>query len=260
LFSGDESLLQTLGLSLVQGSDFLQDRTGKLVNEKLIRQFTITDPIGKTIPGTEDKIIGVVKDFRCVSLKEEIPPVIISYVPDAENILIDYTGQNLPLVLTRTARSWRSVFPNHSFKYALIQEDLLKKHKEDIFFYKIITSFSIASIVISCFGLFALSWGTVQHKTKEIGIRKVLGASVPGIVALLSRDFIRLVLIAFVVAVPIAWYAMHQWLENFAYRINLGAEVFMLAGFTALLIAILTISFQSIKAALMNPVESLRNE
>lgn len=260
--SGDEDLLSTLGLELIEGQNLTAGvHDGKLVNKKLVEYFNLQDPIGAIIPGTgNEKIIGVVNDFNSVSLKKEIPLYIIGYNPGGSRILVDYTNKNIQELLPRIEKSWKEVFPENRLVYHLLDEELLARHEEDFFFYRIIVTFSIASILITCFGLFALVWGNSRKKTKEIGIRKTLGASVISIIYLLIRDFSKWVMVAFMVAVPIAYYAMHQWLQSFAFKTEVSWWIFALSGVFSLFVALLTVSFQTVKASLANPVDALRYE
>lgn len=265
--SGDEDFVETMQLEIVEGQGFQPGyQQGKLVNETLVRYFDMDDPIGANIPGTEhneegpDKIIGVVKDFNAVSLKQEIPPYIISYSDEANRLLVDVSGRELGSLLPLVEQSWQEVFPNQAFTYRLIDDELLRKHQEDTRFFRMIISFTIASVLISCFGLFGIAAFTASQRTKEIGIRKVLGASVSSILLLLSRDFIKLIAAAFLLAIPVANYFMHEWLENFAYKIEISWWMFILPGTLVLLIALFTISGRTLKAASQNLVDSLRYE
>ncbi|MBK7869999.1 MAG: FtsX-like permease family protein [Saprospiraceae bacterium] len=168
----------------------------------------------------------------------------------------DQTSKTLAFVESE----WNKIFPERAFTYTFLDETLAQNFNNEENFGKTINYFAFLAILISCFGLFGLTIHTIHLKTKEIGVRKVLGASVANIVLLLSKDFIRLVLIAMVIAAPLAWYFMNGWLQNFAYRIDIQWWIFVIAGIIALAIAFLTMSFQSIRAALANPVKSLRSE
>jgi putative ABC transport system permease protein len=155
---------------------------------------------------------------------------------------------------------WKKMIPTSPFEYSFLDEDIQKQYAEEKTFEKISNSFTVLAILISCLGLFGLAMFTAQQRIKEIGIRKVLGASVTGIVSMLSKDFLKLVFIAVLIASPLAWWAMHKWLQDFAYKINIGWWVFLLAGMIALFVAFITVSFQAVKAAIANPVRSLRTE
>jgi putative ABC transport system permease protein len=260
LFSGDEDFFKTLDLKLIAGQLPSASNKGKVVNQTLVKQFNLQEPLGALIPGTEDQIIGVVEDFTCGSFKLEIPPVIISYSQNGPSILIDYKGNDLARLLPLVQAEWKAVFPDFAFNPRIIQEDLIKKYKEDIFFYKIVITFSVVSMILSCFGLFALSWAVIQSRTKEMGIRKVLGATAVDISNLLTVTFTTRIVIAFLLAAPVGYYLMDLWLARFANKIEIGIGIFTSAGVLVLLIAFITLSMQTIKAALTNPVDEIRNE
>ena len=260
LFGGDEDFLKTLDLTLLEGELPSNVRHGKLVNQKLIRQFNLEKPIGKKVPGTEDIIIGVVQDFTCGSFKEEIPPVIISYYDTGKSLLIDYQGNNLKTVLPMIEKEWSKVFSSNYFKYSILEEELRKKYKEDTFFFKLIVTFSIISILLSCFGLFALSWAVTQNRSKEMGIRKVLGATSIDILNLLTITFTRRILIAFIIAIPIGYYLMNQWLMGFANKIELNFWIFAISVLIVIVVSSVTLSLQVAKTMMMNPINEIRKE
>lgn len=260
LFGGDEDYLKTLDLKLIEGELPSEKNNGKLVNQTLVRQFNLKKAVGELVPGTKDVIVGVVKDFTCGSFKQEIPPAIISFYKDGQSLLIDYGGSNLSKILPQIQTEWRSVFPDYSFTYRVIQEELMKKYKEDTFFYKIIITFSVISMILSCFGLFALSWAVVQSRTKEMGIRKVLGATPLDILNLLTLTFTKRIILAFVIAAPVGYYLMNQWLTRFANKIELNIWIFCVSGLMVTFIAFITLSLQTFKATMTNPVDEIKNE
>ncbi|HNP19875.1 MAG TPA: FtsX-like permease family protein [Fulvivirga sp.] len=260
LLSGDEDFFKTLDLKLIEGELPSEMNVGKLVNQTLVKQFNLKNPIGEHVPGTKDKIIGVVEDFTCSSFKQDIPPVIISYNKNGEALLIDYKGNSLARLLPQLQTEWKAMIPDYPFSYKIIQEELMKEYKDDTFFYKIIITFSIISMVLSCFGLFALSWAVIQSRTKEMGIRKVLGATVADILNLLTLTFVKRILIAFIIAAPIGYYLMNQWLTHFVNKIEINLWVFCLSGLIVALVAFVTLSLQTAKAAMTNPVDEIRNE
>jgi putative ABC transport system permease protein len=260
VFSGDEDLARTLHLTLVAGKFPTESVHGNVVNEKLVRQLNIVHPIGATIPGTDAKIVGVVKDFTCVSFKEEIPPVIISFESKAQRLLIDYSEAELSTVIPMVRRAWSEIYPGSPFSYQVIQQDLLKKYKSESFFYRIVVTFSITSMVITCFGLFGLSWAVSQSRVKEIGIRKVLGATMKDILALLSFTFLKRIMLAFVIAAPLGYLLMEKWLQSFVNRTGLNGWIFVASALVVIVISFVTLSFQTVKAALTNPVDELRRE
>jgi putative ABC transport system permease protein len=260
LLGGDEDYLKTLDLELIEGELPSEKNNGKLVNQTLVRQFNLKKAVGEKVPGTKDVIVGVVKDFTCGSFKQEIPPAIISFHKAGQSLMIDYSGSSLTKILPQIQAEWKSVFPDYSFTYQLIQEELMKKYKEDTFFYKIIITFSVISMVLSCFGLFALSWAVIQSRTKEMGIRKVLGATPLDILNLLTLTFTRRMILAFTIAAPLGYYLMNQWLTSFANKIEFNMWIFLISGLMVTFIAFMTLSLQTIKATMTNPVDEIRNE
>ncbi len=260
MFSGDVDFVRTLNLQLLEGELPSETRNGKLVNEKLVHDFKLNNPVGAIIPGTKDQIVGVVKDFVCGSFKQEIPPVIISFESTAQSLLIDYSGQEFSSMLSSVRKAWSQVFPDQPMTYKVIQEALMSKYKEETSFHRMVIAFSTISMLISCFGLFALSWAVSQSRTKEIGIRKVLGASAKDILHLLSSTFIKRILLAYALAVPFGYVLMNKWLETFSQKIPLSIEIFAVAGIIVMIMALLTLSLQTMRAALLNPVDELRDE
>jgi ABC-type transport system, involved in lipoprotein release, permease component len=269
----DEKYLQTYGIKLIAGRWFLGSEEKKLgtalvVNETFVKTLGYKNPndaIGKKVSiGINDynpSIIGVVQDFHTSSLHEAIIPVSLMPFPYfyyAAGIRIE--PGNYKNTLANIESAFKKVYPEYVYNVNFIDQALAELYKQDTRDYNLFKAFSAISIFICCIGLWGLIAFVVVRKTKEIGIRKVLGATVSNIVALLSKDFLKLVIIALVVASPIAWYFMNQWLQNFAYRISISWWVFALAGLFAVVIALLTISFQAIKAALANPTKNLRTE
>jgi putative ABC transport system permease protein len=261
----DKNLVPLLNMKIVQGSNFTgtpADSGHVLLNETAIRQAGIKDPVGKsfTLWQTKGTIIGVVKDFNYASLKTAIEPVIFYYSPSGWTVYIKTTGTDAPGAIASAQKIWKIYTQDFPFEYSFLDEDFNKMYRDDQRTAILFNVFAIAAILISCLGLFGLATYTAQVKTKEIGIRKVLGASVATIIRLLAREFIVLVLIAFVIASPVAWLMMNKWLRDFVYRININGWIFLITGLLAIAIALLTVGFQAIKAAIANPVKSLRTE
>ena len=271
LYFVDFDYLDQFKMKLVAGRgfsrEFLTDSSQAMIlNETAVKLFGYSSPeqaIGRRYKqwGSEGKIIGVVKDFHFRSLQEPIKPLSMRVGYErAVLVSLKVTGANLPATIAAVESKWKAFIPNRPFNYYFLDEFFDKQYRDEQRFGRLFLNFAALAIIISCLGLLGLaSYSTVQ-RTKEIGIRKVLGASVSGIVNLLSTDFLKLVLIAFTIAVPVAWYFMHRWLEDFAYHTDINLWVFVLAGVCALTIAFLTVSFQAIKAAITNPVKSLRTE
>ncbi len=239
---------------------------GFVVNETLINRLAFDSPevaVGKAINvhGYDSRIIGVVKDFHTVSLHERIKPVAIVYgIKNYANLSIRYQTSNLKESLTQLESAWKSVFPDKNFDYYFQDEQMGQMYESEIRFAKIIKVFTIISIIIACFGLIGLSTFSSMRRYKEIGVRKVLGATVPNILILMSREFLVLTLIGFMLSIPIANYVVSRWLEEFAYHIQLEWWMVGAAGVFTLLLTLLTVSAQSVNAAMINPMESLRNE
>jgi len=212
--------------------------------------------------GRKGTVIGVVKDFNFRSLHHAVEPLTLRYgYPDVLNrISLTVKVDNLSATLDNLKKTWDKIAPQRPFMYHFLDESFGAQYEADRHFGQLFTLFAMLAIGIACLGLFGLSTFMAQQRVKEIGIRKVLGSSVMGIMMLLSKDFMKLISIAIAVAVPICWWAMNRWLEGFAYRISIGPVIFLEAGLIAMMIALLTISWQSLKAAMANPVQSLRNE
>jgi ABC-type antimicrobial peptide transport system permease subunit len=238
-----------------------------LVNEAAARKIGYKDPVGKelTMWGDKGTIIGLMKDYHHNSLHVPIEPLILRLFKKSwnsywGNVIIKTEKGQTKQALASMEKVYKKFNPGFPFKYYFTDDEIMNTYKAEYTVSKLSRYFAFLAIFISCLGLFGLVTFTAEQKTKEIGIRKVLGASVTGIIGMLSKDFIKLVVIAAVIAFPVAWWMMHKWLSDFEYRVNIGWWVFVVAGVAALLIALLTISFQSIKAAIANPVKSLRTE
>ena len=266
----DENFVKTFGMQMAAGrffsKDFGDNGTGYVVNETALKAMGLNtkNAIGKIISiSLEDKeapIIGVVKDFNFKPVQEPIEPLVMKTNFGGGYVVMRTTPASIRKVIGTLQKSFHNVYGDYPFSYGFVSDDLSKLYITEQTMEKLFNVFSILSIVISCLGLFGLATFAAQQRIKEIGIRKVLGASEAGIATLLSKDFIQLVLISFVIAFPVAWWAMNKWLQSFAYRINISWWVFAVAGLAALLIALLTVSFQAVKAAIANPVKSLRTE
>ncbi len=268
----DHDYVQTLGMQMVQGRDFSRqfgtDSTGILLNESAAKLFG-GNVIGKRIMRFDDPqnkttkaytVIGVVKNFHFESLRRNIGALSMTLDANSGAASFRLSSENLPALIKQIEAKWKQVAPGQPFSYGFMAEDFDAIYRAEQRIGTIAITFAGLAILIACLGLFGLAAFTAEQRTKEIGVRKVLGASVGSIVTLLSKDFLKLVLIAILIASPIAWYAMYRWLQDFAYKIDIEWWVFALAGLLAVGIALLTVSFQSVKAALMNPVKSLRSE
>jgi putative ABC transport system permease protein len=248
--------------------DFMTDTTQSMIlNEAAMKMFGYSKPeqiIGRKFDqwGRKGTIIGVLKDFHFRSLQEVIKPLSIRIEPDGCSLISAEIagGKDMPATIAAIESKWKTLIPTRPFSYYFLDEFFDKQYRSEDRFGRLFLNFAILAIFISCLGLLGLASYSTMQRTKEIGIRKVLGASVGTIVNLLSREFMALVVISFLVAAPLAWYFMSKWLSGFAYRTNIGWWVFATAGFLAVCIALFTVSFQAIKAAVTNPVKSLRTE
>jgi len=265
----DEDYISTMGIHLVAGRNFSSqmatDSSAIIVNEAYAKRLDVKDPLGKIVYrdsyGVQPyHIIGIMKNFNFSSLHDEIGPAVLYDAEDKGAISAKVKTSNLPALLSQIKNKWKSIAPNQQFNYSFMDEDFDATYRSEQRIGTIFIAFSTLAILIACLGLFGLAAYAAEQRNKEIGIRKVLGASVSGIVSMLSIDFIKLVFIAIVIAAPIAWFAMNKWLQDFAYRINISWWIIAGAGLTALFIAFITISFQSVRAAIANPVDSLRSE
>lgn len=262
----DKSFIPFFKMKLVAGANFtgaVNDSAHFIVNEALVKQIGMKDPVGKRfkmrqVNGT---IIGVVKDFHFASMREKISPAIfLTGSKFIQNIYVKTTGTDAPKAIAAVQKAFKQYNGQFPFTYHFLDDVFDNLYKGEQREGTLFDYFAGIAIFISCLGLLGLAAFTAQVRTREIGVRKVLGASVNSIVGLLAMDFIKLVFIAILIASPIAWYAMHKWLESYAYHIDIAWWVYVAAGLGAIIIAFATISFQSIKAALTNPVKSLRSE
>lgn len=260
----DETFLPLLAIQLKEGRN-LSARSaadlngGILINEAFMKLAGWKTGVRQAIGGFGHKgnVVGVVKNFNYRSLHNPVEPLVLVYnTSPVSNLMLRIKPAHLPVVKA----IWQRHYPAYPFEYTFLDESFDAQYRKDRLMVAIFNGFAGLTVLVSCLGLFALVAFTTERRTKEIGIRKVLGASILGIVTLLARDFLKLVLIAIIIASPIAWYAMDTWLQDFAYKIDIEWWVFVLAGFLAAGIALLTVSSQSIKAALMNPVKSLKTE
>jgi putative ABC transport system permease protein len=246
---------------------FMTDTTQSMIlNESAVKMFGYRTPqeaVGRDFDqwGRKGKIIGVMKDFHFQSLQEKIKPLSMRIEPNGCGLVsIKVSSNNLPATISAIENKWNTLIPARPFSYFFLDEYFDKQYKSEQRFGKLFLNFAVLAIFISCLGLLGLASYSTMQRTREIGIRKVLGATVPNIVNLLSKDFLKLVGVAIIIASPIAWFGMHKWLQDFAYRIPISWWIFALAAVAATIIAIVTVSFQAIKAAVSNPVLSLRAE
>ena len=269
----DHDYVKTLGIQMAQGRDFSRsfgsDSSAIILNETAAKLLGGSSIVGKRIAKFADAqlktfrtytVIGIVKNFHFESLRDNIDALSLELDTNSGGAMFRLSGTNVPALVAQIETKWKQAAPGQPFNYAFLEDSFDQMYRAEQRIGTLALTFACLAILIACLGLFGLAAFTAEQRTKEIGVRKVLGASVGSIVALLSKDFLKLVLIAIVIASPIAWYAMNRWLQDFAYKIDIEWWVFALAGLLAVGIALLTVSFQSVKAALMNPVKSLRSE
>jgi putative ABC transport system permease protein len=269
----DEDYINTLKIKMVAGRAFSKDMptdsAAIVINESFAKLLNFSNPIGQflytpagmsTKAMNKYKIIGIMKDFNFKSLRENITPILFNLSEDRGALNIRITSTNIPSLMARVENKWREFSPNRQFSYSFMDQEFDTLYRLEQRMGGVFISFTFLAITIACLGLFGLAAYAAEQRTREIGIRKVLGAGVSTIVNLLSGDFIKLVFIAIAIATPLAWWAMHGWLQGFAYRQNIQWWVPAVAALLATFIAIGTISFHSIKAALRSPVESLKSE
>ncbi len=278
-WSVDHDYITTLGMTMKEGRDFSldfpSDSSAVILNETAVRSFNFDgDPIGKRIAtfGGENRefdrdnleiltVIGIVDNFHFESLKADIGPVMLFLSSRPQGFIsFRFQSADTKAVVGLLESKWREMAPGQPFTYSFLDDSFGRMYAAETRLGKVFAVFAGFAIVIACLGLFALAAFMAEQRTKEIGIRKVLGATVSGIVGLLSKDFVKLLLIAIAIASPLAWWAMNRWLEDFAYRIEIQWWMFAMAGLSAVAIALLTVSYQAIRAAIANPVDSLRDE
>lgn len=270
----DHDYIKTMGMQVVAGRDFNKefatDSSGIILNETAVKLFGFTrNPIGRKVTELTDlnakttrdyTVIGVVKNFNFESLRQNIGSLCMRIGNSTGTISFRMKTTDIAQTINRIKSTWKGIAPNEPFSFSFLNEEFDNMYRSEQRSGKIFISFAILAILIACLGLFGLAAYAAEQRTKEIGIRKVLGATVSNIVGMLSKDFLKLVLIASLIAFPVAWWFMHKWLQDFAYRIHISWWVFILASFVSIFIAIITVSFQAIKAAIANPVKNLRTE
>jgi putative ABC transport system permease protein len=266
----DHDFVDALGITMVSGRDFQQDMpsdtlTGVVVNETLAKRMGWTDAINKKAElGDENtiraRVIGVMKDYHQTGMYNEIESLLLVYRELNNIIYVKLSGNNPEQTLTFIETKWKEVFPDQPFTYTFLSERFNRQFDADEKRGKIFTMFTILAILIACLGLFGLASYMVEQRTKEIGIRKVFGANENVIVRLISRDFIILIGISIIIALPAAYYFMSNWLENYVYRTKIGALLLIGAALLTIVITFITISFKAYQAAIMNPANSLKTE
>jgi len=275
-FYADQNYVPTLGMGMAAGRnfslDFPTDSSAVIINETAAKLLGFKNPLNETLyrpngyssdgsfKSKPFHIIGVVKDFNFSSMHDKVGPLVIELGENYGRIAMRINTRNIPSLISQVENKWNGMAPGQPFSYTFLDADFNKVYNAEQRTGKLFITFAVFAIFIACLGLFGLVTYAAEQRIKEIGIRKVLGATIGEIVTMVSKDFLKLVLIASVIAFPIAWWGMNKWLQSFAYRINISWWVFALAGLLTIAIALITVSFQAIKAAIANPVKSLRTE
>ncbi len=260
----DENYLKTMQMELLEGRHFSSsDSMVVMLNEKAVEVMKLKNPVGQSIQGGGDiemRIVGILKDFNFKSIHNDIEPLIVFKLLEPRRIYIKYDPADRDLAVENLTKTWNDFFPGRTLDFSFLDEDFNELYQSEQRTSRLATYFAVLAILISSLGLFGLVAYATEQRSKEIGIRKVLGASVSSLFLLLTSDFTKLVLISLVVAIPIGWYSMDSWLQGFAYRTELELWIFGIAGVVALLIALATVSYQSLKASNSNPAKVLRTE
>ncbi|RYY20433.1 MAG: FtsX-like permease family protein, partial [Chitinophagaceae bacterium] len=268
----DESYIGTLGMTMKQGSNFTGERGSDslsiILNETAVKDLGWTgNVIGKNLSTavnsgkvTTYQVRGVIKDFHFRSLHEKISPLVMTYNKDFGQLIVKVKTKEVAGVIDNLKSVWNGMNQDRPFEYSFLDEQFSNTYHAEQNTGRILGIFAGLTIFVACLGLFGLATFTVRQRNKEIGIRKVLGATVSSIVLLLSRDFIKLVFIAFVVAAPVSWFLMNKWLMDFEYRVDVALWIFGAAAMVAILITVATVGFRGLRAALINPSEVLKNE
>jgi putative ABC transport system permease protein len=262
----DENYIPTLGMKLIAGRNFSKDMhtdsAATIINKAMADKLDYANPIGQMVTngGVHLTIIGVVDNFYFESIKQQVNPLLM--VPGNSNSIISVkvNAADMKQALASIDKVWKDFLPNQTMRYDFLDQSYAAMYADVARMQYIFTGFAILAIIVACLGLFALAAFMAEQRSKEISIRKVLGASVANLFALLTGNFIKLICISLIIAIPLSWILMHKWLQDYAYRINITWNLFAIAGITVILIALLTICFQAIKAAVANPVDSLRSE
>ncbi|MEQ1588714.1 MAG: FtsX-like permease family protein, partial [Cyclobacteriaceae bacterium] len=272
----DAGYISLLGIKLIAGRNFSDNPGSEAENNIIVNRASVTklgftpeQIVGQSLyfdwQGTKYtfQVIGVMEDYHQTSLKESINPTIFEIATEEQEfpyLIASITTTNFSETTALLEKTWKALVTDTPFEYYFLEENIQKQYSEDRKVSQIITAFTIIAMIICSLGLYGLSTYMAERRFKEIGVRKVMGASISQIVTMMSKEFVRLVLFALVISVPLAWYMMNQWLSSFAYHVPLSFTIFIYAGASALLIALITVSFESIKAASANPVNSLRTE
>ena len=266
IWSVDNDYITTMGMKIVAGRDFSKDMPtdsqAVIINQTLAKKIGYPNPLGKTITNgwQHFTIIGIVEDFHFASFKYTIEPLCLNLANSNDVVSVKLAALNMKSTLSEINTIWKSFSPHQSMRYVFLDESFKAMHEDVERTVLIFTSFSILAIIVACLGLFALASFMAEQRNKEVSVRKVLGASISGLFTLLTGSFVKLILFSLLIAVPAGWWMMHQWLQDFAYRITIDWWIFLIAAIIVLMVALLTVSYQAMKAAFSNPMKALRSE
>jgi len=265
----DFNFIETMEMEMIEGrsfsSDFATDSSGYILNQEAIKVMNLQDPIGKSfsIFGMPGKIVGIVKNFHHMTMHDKIEPLTIMKSPNfywLSSLVVRIDSDNIENTISFIETKWKEIAPDMPFVYRFLDEDFERMYTLERRLAQMLNYFSIFAIVIACLGLLGLVAFAAEQRTKEIGIRKVLGANSKDVIKLLGKDFVKLIVVANIIAIPISYFVMDLWLEDFAYRVSIGIGVFFISSLIVFLIASVTVIIQSVKAAVSNPVDSLKYE
>ncbi|HYC85183.1 MAG TPA: ABC transporter permease, partial [Chryseosolibacter sp.] len=261
----DYDYLDALGIRLAEGRNFSKDMPtdsdAAIINQTMAKELGLKDPLGKRIENYKKwTIVGVVEDFSFESIKQNVGPLCMVLGNSAEIVSVKVSTTDMPAVLNSITAVWKQFAPQQPIRYSFLNESYARMYEDVERMGTIFTSFAVFAIIVACLGLFGLSSFIIEQRSKEISIRLVLGASVNSIFGLLTRNFVSLIVLSFLIAAPVAWYLMNKWLQDFVHKTELSWDLFALAGMLAVVIALVTVSYQAVRAALMSPVNSLKAE
>jgi putative ABC transport system permease protein len=261
----DEDYISTLGMKLIDGRNFDEkiksDTASIIINQKMVKEMGFKNPVGERIGNWRMyTVIGVVENFHFDDMRQEIRPLCFTLSKGGNIVSVKVKSKNMTSALQSIHHVWNRFMPHQPFRYTFMDESYARMYNDVERTGKIFACFSGLAILVACLGLFALSAFMVEQRSKEVSIRLVMGASVKNIFRLLTQNFVKLVLVSFVIAAPVSWYMMNKWLQDYKYKITITWDVFVIAGAMSVFIALLTISYQSISAALANPANRLRSE
>lgn len=261
----DHDYLKTMGMKMASGRNFdvkmASDSDAVIINQKMAKELNLKEPVGSRITNYRGwNVIGVVEDFHYESLKQDIEPIALVLGNSPNIVSVKFHATNLPEAIGLITALWKQFAPNQPIRFSFLDQSYARMYDDVKRMGMIFTSFAVFAIIVACLGLFALSAFMVEQRAKEVGIRLVLGASLKSVVRLLTQNFVKLVAISFLLAAPIAWYVMKLWLQDYAYRVEIGWDIFLMAGVLSIIIALATVSYQAVRAALTSPVNSLKSE